>query len=1192
MVRKMKLEESKIQSKQWLKNTYPYKFLAAIPIPAFIVLIVAMTPFDNRVLFEPLWLLSILNTVFVFAIYFAVAYISAKSYLASGSLSIFLLGCGMLAFGSAALLGGWLIAAPGGINVSVALFNIGALFGSIFHLMGAMLTSMRVNPELNSKRRKWNLTLAYPGVLILVILLAIASLQSITPAFFIQGTGPTPLRQVVLGTAAVLFSISALLFIRLYSRLTENYLYWYSLALMLVAIDLFASLFVHTVGSPFNWAARLPLYLGGIYFLNAIFVARRTARTRGTSTEEAVANFFREPEENFRVLVETANDAIVSLDNEGRVLLWNSAAEKIFSYNRSEAVGSILGDLIIPDSYADILKKEMKNLTVTGKSTQIRKIIEMEAKRKDGKAFPVEFSISARETSDGWIYTGIIRDITRRKRAEEALRESEARFRSVLDDSRDVIYRLNVQTGRYEYISPSAETVVGFSPDELMALDAETSLAMIYPDDLPAMRAMLACLEDTGKGEIEYRQQTKNGDYRWISNNMSLVKDISGRPLYRNGNIRDITERKRADEALRESAAKYKLLTESILDTFTAIDHNLKFTYWNRAAEELVGISANEALGKTVIEVFGDNEITRRAFGYYRECVKTRQPIRYETGNVIRGRKYDLELRLYPTNDGVSIIGRDITERKMAEKALQKAHDELELRVQERTAELQETNEALLEREASYRELTESIDDLFYAMDRDLRYTYWNKASESLSGILAKDAIGKSIYELFPDVKGTKVEQIYIEVLKTQQPERFESEYKLGDKKFIFEINAYPTRYGLSVIAKDITEKKKLEAQLLRAQRMESIGTLAGGIAHDLNNVLTPMMLSLEMLKQKFKDEQSQRLLTILEKNSQRGADLIKQVLSFARGVEGERNPLQAKHLISEIEKIAKETFPRNIEIRTDIPKDLFTISGDATQLHQVIMNLCVNARDAMPDGGILSISAENFFIDETYVQMHTEAKVGSYVAIAVSDTGTGIPPDILDRIFEPFFTTKEVGKGTGLGLSTSHAIVKSHGGFINVYSEVGKGTKFSIYLPAIKTRTEIQNAQEQKLELFTGHGESVLIAEDEDSVREVTVSTLEKYGYKVLAANNGADAVVLYAQNKDKVKVILMDMMMPVMDGHASIRAIHKINPEVKIIAVSGLAEKEKLAEIASSHTKAFLPKPYTAEKLLKTIHEVMSEE
>ncbi|WP_143311586.1 PAS domain S-box protein [Candidatus Methanoperedens nitroreducens] len=923
----------------WLKNTDLYKYLAAIPIPVFIILITALTPFDNRAVFEAPWLLPILNTVFIFAIYLVVAYISAKSYLSSGSLSIFLLGCGMLAFGSAALLGGWLISAPGGINVNVTVVNIGALSGSIFHLTGAMLTSMRVNPELNSKRRKRNLTLAYPGVLILVILLAIASLQGITPPFFIQGTGPTLLRQVVLGTAAVLFVISAFLFIRLYSNLKKIYLYWYSLALMLVAINLFAAFLVRTVGSPFSWAVRLPLYLGGIYFLNAIFIARRTARTRGTSIEEAVANFFREPEENFRILVETANDAIVSFDNESRVLLWNSAAEKIFGYNRSEAVGSILGDLIIPDSYDGTIKKEMENLTVTGKSTQIGKPIEMETKKKDGKVFPVEFSISARKTSDGWMYTSIIRDITERKRAEEALR---------------------------------------------------------------------------------------------------------------------------------------------------------------------------------------------------------------------------------------------------------KAHDELELRVQERTAELEKANKALLESEASYRELTESIDDLFYAMDRELRYTYWNKASEALTGILAKDAIGKSLYELFPDIKGTKVEQFYIEVLKTQQPARFESEYQLGDRKFIFEINAYPTKTGFSVIAKNITEKKMFEAHWLRAQRMESIGILAGGMAHNLNNMLTPMMMSLQILKGKFTDEHSQKLLNILENNSQRSADLIKQVLSFSRGVEGQRTPLQAKHLISEIEKIAKEIFPRNIEIRTDIQKDLFTISGDATQLHQVIINLCVNARDAMPDGGILSISAENCFIDENYAQMHTEAKVGSYVTIAVSDTGTGIPPKILDRIFEPFFTTKEFGKGTGLGLSTAFAIVKSHGGFINVNSEVGKGTTFRVYLPSIKT--ELQNVEEQQqLELPVGNGELVLVAEDDDSVREVTISTLQKYGYNVLIANDGAQAVAEYAQNRDKTKVILMDMMMPVMDGHASIRAIRKINPGVKIIAVSGSAEKEKLKNVAD-HTDAFLPKPYTAEKLLETIHEVLS--
>jgi CheY-like chemotaxis protein len=286
--------------------------------------------------------------------------------------------------------------------------------------------------------------------------------------------------------------------------------------------------------------------------------------------------------------------------------------------------------------------------------------------------------------------------------------------------------------------------------------------------------------------------------------------------------------------------------------------------------------------------------------------------------------------------------------------------------------------------------------------------------------------------------------------------------------------------------------------------------------------------------------------------------------------------------------QIAKETFPRSIEIRTDTQKDIWIISGDATQLHQVIMNLCVNARDAMPEGGILSISAENLLIDENYARMNIDAKVGQYVVITVSDTGTGIPPEILDRIFDPFFTTKQPGKGTGLGLSTSLAIVKSHGGFINVYSEVGKGTVFKVYLPVVKT-TEVQKVEEQ-LELLAGHGELILVVDDEAMVRQITSSILETHGYKVLTANDGKEAIKVYKQNREKIKAVLMDMMMPVMDGQACIRALRRVNPDIKIIAVSGLAEKEKLAKVAVTHVKAFLPKPYVAKKLLKTIHEVIS--
>ncbi len=293
--------------------------------------------------------------------------------------------------------------------------------------------------------------------------------------------------------------------------------------------------------------------------------------------------------------------------------------------------------------------------------------------------------------------------------------------------------------------------------------------------------------------------------------------------------------------------------------------------------------------------------------------------------------------------------------------------------------------------------------------------------------------------------------------------------------------------------------------------------------------------------------------------------------------------------IISEIREIAKETFPRSIEIRTDIAKDLLTISGDATQLHQVIMNLCVNARDAMSNGGILSISAENLLIDEDYARIDIEAKIGPYIVITISDTGTGIPPEVRDRIFEPFFTTKEHGKGTGLGLSISHGIVKSHGGFITVYSEVGKGTAFKVYLPAITT-PETLNAQEHQHELPTGHGELILVVDDEAQILKITKKILEKHGYKVITANDGKEAIALYLQHREEIKFVLMDMMMPVMDGQACIRELHKVNPEVKIIAASGLTEKDKLTNVVDIHVRGFLPKPYTAEKLLKTIHEVLS--
>ena len=390
------------------------------------------------------------------------------------------------------------------------------------------------------------------------------------------------------------------------------------------------------------------------------------------------------------------------------------------------------------------------------------------------------------------------------------------------------------------------------------------------------------------------------------------------------------------------------------------------------------------------------------------------------------------------------------------------------------------------------------------------------------------------------------------------------------------------------VVNTDITEKKQLEAQLLRAQRLEILGTLASGIAHDLNNILTPILAAAQLLPLKFPhaDQQAQQLLQILETSAKRGAGVIKQILSFGRGLEGNHTIFQLRHLVKEIRHIVKETFPKSIELDIDIAPDLWSVFGDATQLHQVLMNLVVNARDAMPHGGTLRICAENLFIDSNYAQMHLEAQVGPYIVVTVADTGTGMPPKIIKRIFEPFFTTKEVG-GTGLGLSTVMGIIKSHGGFVNVYSEVGKGTEFKLYLPVVEG-TETLEASD--VELPKGHGELIFVVDDEVAIREITKTSLETYKYKVLTASDGIEAIALYAQHKHEISAVLMDIMMPSMDGLAAIRILQKMNPQVKIIALSGLSSNQKMAEAAGSGVKAFLSKPYTAQELLKTINVTLS--
>jgi PAS domain S-box-containing protein len=510
----------------------------------------------------------------------------------------------------------------------------------------------------------------------------------------------------------------------------------------------------------------------------------------------------------------------------------------------------------------------------------------------------------------------------------------------------------------------------------------------------------------------------------------------------------------------------------------------------------------------------------------------------------------------------------DITERKLAEE-----------RIRQQASLLDNAQDAIL------------VCDLKYGI------LYWNKGAERMYGWELTEVLGKNIGDVLFGGDSRRIREAHLGLQRTGEW-KAETRHKTKTGQNLIVENRW-TLVGneqgqpdyILIINTDVTEQRKTEEHLLRAQRMESIGTLAGGIAHDLNNILSPIIMSVEMLRMKETDDETKRWLSLIGENAERGADLIKQVLTFARGLEGERIPVQIKHIVKDLVSVLQETLPKSISLKYDVGTGPWLVSADPTQIHQVLMNVCLNARDAMPDGGSIRIGVENVRIDENYARLNPEADPGNYVQLTVEDTGSGMSEDTVKRIFDPFFTSKALGHGTGLGLSTALTIVKSHGGFINVYSDLGRGTKFSINLPAMED--EIESSKPETASQYPrGNGELILLVDDEGHILEITSATLESFGYRTVSASDGAKGLASYIQGQGEIDLILTDMSMPEMDGPSMIREVRKLDPAIKVIGMSGLMNTEQTAELESLDVSAFLTKPFTAEKLLSSIAGALAED